>query len=302
LGVERVGRHDHFFELGGHSLLAVQLMARVRQRLGLEVSLQGLFAHPVLEQFARLVSRAQHSGLPPLKAVERPEWLPLSFAQQRLWLITQMDSAASAAYHIPAALRLRGQLDRLALERALNRIVERHEALRTRFELVEGEPVQRIAPANVGFQLQQHDLREEADREEQVRYWSRQEAHAAFDLQQGPLIRGRLLRVAEEEHVLLVTMHHIVSDGWSLGVLMRELSALYRAFCQGEDDPLPELSIQYADYALWQRRWLDETLQQQLLYWKQELEGAPALISLPTDRPRPAVQDYAGERVAIELD
>ena len=302
LGVERVGRQDHFFELGGHSLLAVQLLSRVRQRLGLEVSLQDLFSQPVLQQFAQLVSQAGRSELPPLQAMERPELLPLSFAQQRLWFIAQMDAAAGAAYHIPVRLRLSGRLDRSALQRALARIVERHEVLRTRFELVEGEPVQRIAAASVGFQLEQHDLRGGADPEQQVVYWSQLEANAEFDLQQGPLIRGRLLQLADQEHVLLMTMHHIVSDGWSMGILTRELSELYRAFSQGEVDPLAPLSIQYADYALWQRQWLDESLQQQLTYWKQELQGAPALISLPTDHARPAVQDYAGELIKIELD
>jgi amino acid adenylation domain-containing protein len=302
LGVERVGRQDHFFELGGHSLLAVQLMGRVQHSLGLEVSLRELFEQPVLQQFAQRVSQAQHSELPPLQALKRPPLLPLSFAQQRLWFIAQLDAAAGAAYHIPAGLRLRGRLDSAALRRALDRIVERHEVLRTHFELIEGQAVQRIAPASVGFQLQQHDLRDASDGEEQIGYWSDLEAQAEFDLQHGPLIRGRLLRLAEQEHVLLVTMHHIVSDGWSLGVLRRELSALYRAFSEGEADPLTQLSIQYADYALWQQRWLEERLQEQLLYWKQQLHGVSGLNSLPTDRARPAVQDYAGERIGIELD
>jgi amino acid adenylation domain-containing protein len=302
LPVEQVGRHDNFFELGGHSLLAVQLIGRVRQRLGLEVSLQGLFAHPVLQQFAHEVSEGSRTELPPLQAMDRPERVPLSFAQQRLWFIAQLDEAAGAAYHIPAGLRLRGSLDRSALQRALDRIVARHEVLRTHFEVLEGRPAQRIAPESVGFQLQQHDLSGEPEEEEQIDYWSELEGHTGFDLQQGPLIRGRLLRLGEQDHVLLVTMHHIVSDGWSMGILTRELSELYRAFSQGEDDPLPPLNIQYADYALWQRQWLREPLQQQLMYWKEQLQGAPALISLPTDHVRPAVQDYAGERIGIELD
>src|SRR5262249_14991721 len=158
------------------------------------------------------------------------------------------------------------------------RVVARHEALRTSFELIEGQPAQRIAPAGVGFRLEEHDLRsvEDAQRQaEQVRHWSHLEARAPFDLERGPLIRGRLLRRGEEEHGLLVTRHHIVSDGWSIGVLTRELSALYRAFSQGQDDPLPPLGIQYADYALWQRQWLEEAMEQQLSYWKQELQGAP---------------------------
>lgn len=302
LGVPRVGRQDHFFELGGHSLLAMQLLARVRQRLGQEVPLQQLFAHPVLQRFAQWVSQAQRSQLPPLQALERPSRVPLSFAQQRLWFIAQLDGAAAAAYHIPVGLRLRGHLDRSALQQALDRIVSRHEALRTHFELLDGQPGQRMAPPGRGVQLQHHDLRGHPDGQQQVRHWSQWEAHTAFDLQQGPLIRARLLQLDDQENVLLITMHHIVSDGWSLGVLKRELSVLYRAFSRGEDDPLPPLSIQYADYALWQRQWMEDVLQQQLLYWKLELQGAPALISLPTDRARPAVQDYMGERIEIELD
>ena len=306
LQVQRIGRQDHFFELGGHSLLAVQMMSRVRRHLGLEVSLQELFTQPVLQDFACLVSQSQRSRLPELRAaIERPEHLPLSYAQQRLWFIAHMDASASAAYHMPAGLRLRGPLDERALLRALDRIVARHEVLRTRFELVEGGLAQRIAPARVGFRLQEHDLRslKDAQRQsDQVHYWRDLEAHAPFDLQRGPLIRGRLLRLAEQDHILLVTMHHIVSDGWSTGVLTRELSALYRAFSQGQADPLPPLNIQYADYALWQRQWLAETMQQELSYWKQALHEAPELIRLPTDQPRPEVQDYTGGRIDIELE
>ena len=304
LGVERVGRQDHFFELGGHSLLAVQLMARVRQRLGLEVSLQRLFAQPVLQQFAQLVSQAQRSELPPLQGMERPAACcrcpsrSSGCGSSRSWMRRPARPITSRC-----GLRLRGRLDQPALQRALDRIVERHEVLRTHFELLEGEAGAAHCRCECGLSsCGQHDLRGEPDREEQVRYWSQQEADAEFDLQHGPLIRGRLLQLAEQEHVLLVTMHHIVSDGWSLGIFTRELSALYRAFSQGEADPLAPLSIQYADYALWQRQWLSEPLQQQLMYWKQELQGAPALISLPTDHARPAVQDYAGERIEIELD
>jgi amino acid adenylation domain-containing protein len=303
LQIEHIGRCDHFFELGGHSLLAVQLISRVRRQLGLEVPLQALFAQPVLQDFALQVSQAQRSQLPPLQALYRPEHLPLSFAQQRLWFITQMDAAAGAAYHMPAGLKLRGQLDEVALKRSLDRIVARHEALRTHFDLVEGQPVQRIAPASVGFEWQHQDLSSlnEEQQSEQVRYWRDLEAHAPFDLNRGPLIRGRLLKLAEQEHVLLMTMHHIVSDGWSIGVLVRELGALYRAFSQGQADPLPVLKIQYADYALWQRQWQQESMQAELTYWQQQLQGAPELVSLPTDHPRPAMQDYAGERIEVEL-
>ena len=233
------------------------------------------------------------------------QW-PASFAQQRLWFIAQMGEAASAAYHIPGGLRLSGPLDEGALQAALDRIVMRHEALRTHFTQVDGQPVQCIAP-QAGFTLVRHDLGRAADAQAQLRHWSEVEAREPFDLGAGPLIRGRLLRLGEQEHVLLLSMHHIVSDGWSLGVLFDELGALYRAYAlEGvprERDPLPALAVQYADYALWQRQWLSgAVLQRQLAYWQEQLAGAPGLITLPTDRPRPAVQDHAGASLGFELE
>ena len=241
--------------------------------------------------------------LPKLTAVERTgEALALSFAQQRLWFLAQMDGV-SEAYHIPGAVRLRGRLDRGALGRALSRIVERHEALRTCFRQIDGQPVQVIKGPGIGLALQEHDLRGEADGEERLRRLGEEEAGAAFDLEEGPLIRARLVRLGEEDHVLLVTMHHIVSDGWSMGVLINEVSALYGAYAQGREDPLPALPIQYADYAAWQRRWLQgEGLQRQVDYWKHTLAGAPALLELPSDRVRPQWQDYSGATVGVALD
>nr|6P1J_A Chain A, Txo2 [Eleftheria terrae]6P1J_B Chain B, Txo2 [Eleftheria terrae] len=228
---------------------------------------------------------------------------PLSYAQQRLWFLAQMGQAASSAYHIAGGLTLRGHLDEGALQAALDRIVQRHEALRTRFELQDGQPVQRI-DAPRPFALFRQAL---GAGEAELAHWQQVEAQTPFDLGTGPLIRGRLLKRNEQEHVLLLTMHHIVSDGWSMGVLARELGALYRAYAEEkigpEIDPLPALPLQYADYAVWQRRWLNGELQQrQLAYWQQQMAGAPALVSLPTDRPRPALQDYRGEVVDIELD
>ncbi|MGO4263836.1 condensation domain-containing protein, partial [Lysobacter sp. TAB13] len=207
-------------------------------------------------------------------------------------------------YHMPVALQLSGELDRAALQNSLNRIVARHENLRTRFVSQSGAPVQVIDPADTGFVLVDHDLSDlTADAQASaVATQSREEARAPFDLAQGPLIRGRLLRLSEHEHVLLVTQHHIVSDGWSIGVLVQEVSALYDAYRQGQPDPLPPLPIQYADYAAWQRGWLQgETLQRQSNYWRDQLQGAPAVLELPTDRPRPALQSYAGDRVPVRL-
>ncbi|HEU0054413.1 MAG TPA: condensation domain-containing protein, partial [Longimicrobium sp.] len=227
---------------------------------------------------------------------------PLSFAQERLWFIDQLEPG-SATYNIPAALRLTGALDERALERALGEIVRRHEALRTVFAEVDGSPVQVIAPFG-GFTLPVEDLSglSEADREAAVRRRAGEEARRAFDVSAGPLFRTALLRLGQEEHVLLHTMHHIVSDGWSMGVLNRELSALYTAYREGRESPLPDLAVQYADYAVWQREQLaGEALDRQLAYWRERLAGAPELLELPTDHPRPAVQTDRGASVPVEL-
>src|SRR6476620_12325691 len=191
----------------------------------------------------------QRAKMRPMSPADKAERLPVSFAQQRLWFLTHMGEEASEAYHIPLALRLKGALNRSALRQAMDRLVERHEALRTTFYLDEGEPVQRIgAVEDSRFALAENDLRGEGNATAELERLAAQEVGERFDLQTGPLIRGRLIRVGEEEHVLLITMHHIVSDGWSMGVLLRELSALYGAYRAGQDDPLPELPIQYADY------------------------------------------------------
>ncbi|MGA4108986.1 amino acid adenylation domain-containing protein, partial [Ralstonia nicotianae] len=302
LGVERVGRHDDFFTLGGHSLQAVRLVAQVRTQLGAELGLTELFAQPSLSAVAQAIVRGQGTALPAITVADRSGPLPLSFAQQRLWFLAQMEGG-SEAYHIPVGLRLKGELDEDALRRSLDRIVARHEALRTRFEVQEGQAVQFIVPADAGLTLEWVDLSTEEASEHQLGLLAEAEARAAFDLEQGPLIRGRLVKLGEQEHVLLITMHHIVSDGWSQGVLARELGALYEAYRSGGEDPLPALLIQYADYAVWQRRWLEGgELQRQGTYWEQALAGAPTLLSLPTDRARPAQQDYAGGSVEVIFD
>ena len=210
----------------------------------------------------------------------------------------------SQAYHIPWRVQLKGKLDRLALHRALDRIVARHEVLRTVFVSIDGDPRQWIHSTDESrFHLVEHDLHEQTDAQEELDRVMEQEAGASFDLESGPMIRGRLIRLAEEEHALLITMHHIVSDGWSMEVLVRELSALYEAFARGEEDPLPELEVQYADYAVWQRQWMEgEILRQQGEYWERTLSGAPTLLELPTDHPRPAEHEYAGGWVRVELD
>src|SRR5471032_806619 len=303
LNLQQVGRHDHFFDLGGHSLLAMRLISQVRQRLGVELSLADIFAQPELAALAQVLTQAAGSSQPPIVPVSRAQALPLSFAQQRLWFLAQLDGGSSA-YHIPAGLRLRGVLDRIALKRALDRIVARHESLRTTFVQLQGHDAeQRIAPADIGFNLQLHVLAGQAEAEEELLSIAAEEARESFDLLRGPLVRGRLVRMADDDHVLLVTLHHIISDGWSAGVLTRELGVLYEAFRQGAEDPLPALPVQYADYAVWQRNWLSgEVLQQQGQYWQQALTGAPVLLALPSDRPRPAQQDYSGHLLGLALD
>ncbi|HEV3050732.1 MAG TPA: condensation domain-containing protein, partial [Longimicrobium sp.] len=242
------------------------------------------------------------SELPPIERVFRDGPLPLSFAQERLWFIDRLE-AGSAVYNIPVAWRLRGVLDLAALERALGEIVRRQQSLRTIFGDVEEVPVQVIAPFG-GFVLPVEDLSAlgDADREAAVERRAGEEARWAFDLAAGPLFRAVLLRLGSDEHVLLLTVHHIVSDGWSMGVLYRELSALYEAYREGRDSPLPELGVQYADFAVWQREHLrGEVLDRQLAYWKERLAGAPELLEVPTDHPRPAVQTFRGAYERIEL-
>ncbi|HEU0299134.1 MAG TPA: FkbM family methyltransferase, partial [Longimicrobium sp.] len=303
LGVERVGRWDDFFELGGHSLRAVQVVSRIRQVLGIRTALGEVFEQPVLADFALALEQGARAQLPPIEPADRGGRLPLSFAQQRLWFLEQMGGMGST-YHVPRGLRLRGRLDRAALRRTLDRLVARHEALRTTFVVVDGEPEQRIAPAEESaFRLAEHDLGDDPAREQALRGVIADEVRAPFDLERGPLIRGRLVRLADDDHVLLITMHHVVSDGWSMGVLVRELGVLYGAFRAGAGDPLPPLPVQYADYAAWQRRWVaGEVVEAQAAYWARTLAGAPEVLALPADRPRPARRDHAGAVARVVLD
>ncbi|HEX9937525.1 MAG TPA: amino acid adenylation domain-containing protein, partial [Longimicrobium sp.] len=305
LRLERVGVEESFFELGGHSLLATRVVSRVREVLAVELPLRALFEGPTVAEMARAVEEMRRAGLPvlpPVVRVDRDRPLPLSFAQERLWFLDRLDPG-SATYNIPAAWRLGGALDAAALERALGEIVRRHESLRTAFREVDGGAVQVVAPF-AGFALPVDDLSglHATEREAEVRRRAREDAARPFDLAEGPLVRATLLRVAPEEHVLLLCIHHVVSDGWSSGVLLRELSALYAAYRDGGDSPLAELPVQYADYAVWQREQLQgEVLDRQVGYWKERLAGAPALLELPTDRPRPPVQSHRGARERFDL-
>ena len=228
---------------------------------------------------------------------------PLSFAQERLWFLNQLEPG-SPFYNVPVAVRLTGRLSIPALKQTLDEIVSRHEILRTHFPIIDGLPTQAISPARqVAFPLIDLSELSESERDSEVRRLVSQESQHSFDLKQGPLLRINLLRLGERDHVLILVMHHIISDGWSMGILVREMATLYEAFLKGDASPLPELPIQYADYSVWQQQWLrGEVLRQQLSYWKQKLEGAPPALELPTDRPRPAMQSYRGDSQLLELE
>ncbi|WP_245320268.1 non-ribosomal peptide synthetase, partial [Bradyrhizobium lablabi] len=245
---------------------------------------------------------ASRSGASSIPVVPRDAPLELSFAQQRLWLLAQLDGANSN-YHIRGALRLSGDLDARAWRRSLDRLFARHEALRSIFRVIDGQPRVELLPAHEHLPVLEHDLRGRGDVEQELARLCREEAGAPFDLATGPLIRGRLIRTAERNYLFLLTQHHIISDGWSMAVLVRELGTLYRAFAAGQDDPLPPLAIQYPDYAAWQRQWLaGERLQRQVDYWRQALADAPAVLELPTDRPRSPARSLAGASLPIEID
>ncbi|CAM8830947.1 amino acid adenylation domain-containing protein [Burkholderia pseudomallei] len=307
LHVERVSRHDNFFELGGHSLLAVQLVSRLRQALSVEVALGTVFDAPVLSALAERLEAENTEVLPPIPLAPRDGRIALSLAQQRLWFLTQLEGV-SEAYHMSGAVRLDGPLNREVLQRALNRIVMRHEALRTCFVREEGEPIQVIQP-HADLTMSYHDLREAesirheaGNREQRAKDLSQAHASAPFDLSRDLPVRVLLLQLEDEAHVVQVVMHHIASDGWSVGVFLQELSALYGAFIAEQGDPLAPLPLQYADYAAWQRRWLASgQLEKQGAFWQTNLSGAPTLLELPTDRPRPPKQSHAGASVEVKL-
>ncbi|HEX2081523.1 MAG TPA: amino acid adenylation domain-containing protein, partial [Longimicrobium sp.] len=306
LGVPRAGIHDDFFTLGGHSLLATRVVSRVREAFGVELPLRALFEAPTVDRLAARVEALRREGgagqAPPLVPVGRDGALPLSFAQQRLWFIQQLEPE-STAYNIVFALRLRGALDADALERAVAEVVRRHEVLRTRFASVDGEAVQVIDPAG-RVAVARADLSHlpEEERLEAARALATAESARPFDLAAGPLLRCTLVRLADEEHALVFALHHVVFDGWSAGVLVREASALYDAFSRGAASPLADLPVQYADFAAWQRGWLrGEVLEAQVAYWRERLAEAPPLLDLPTDRPRPQVAGGRGAVVPFTL-
>jgi amino acid adenylation domain-containing protein len=303
----RVGPHDDFFDLGGHSLSVMRLLSRIRQTFGVELGAQTVFAFPTLAAQARVVAaawRGAESALPPLAPLAKlaRQGLPaLSFAQQRLWFLDRL-APESPLYNVPSTYRLAGPLAPAALAAGLSEIVRRHEALRTRFVEVDGEPRQEIgAPWRVPLPLV--DLRA-LGRERRLGELARlrtEEADRPFRLDRGPLLRAGLVRLDEEGHALLLNLHHIVYDGWSEEVLTAELTALYAAALAGSPSPLGELGVQYADFAAWQRAWPPEVLGRQLVWWRGELAGAPAALPLPVDRPRPAAPSFRGGSAMLRL-
>ncbi|HSK78869.1 MAG TPA: amino acid adenylation domain-containing protein, partial [Thermoanaerobaculia bacterium] len=298
LGVERIGIGEDFFALGGHSLLATQVAARVRSVFGVELPVRAVFEAPTVASLAGRLGTPE-AAPSPIARISREEPIPLSFAQQRLWFLDRLEPG-SPLYSIPAAVELTGRMDRAALAAALSEVVRRHEALRTTFSEVAGEPVQVVGEPDV-FALPLVDLQgvpaEEASR------LATAEALRPFDLAHGPLLRAALLSLGAERHVLLVAMHHIVGDGWSMGVLVREVGALYAAFVAGHPSPLPELPVQYADFAAWQRRHLSgELLKTELAWWRERLAGMPPALDLPTDHPRPAERSPRGAVHEFEIE
>ena len=295
----RVGVHDDFFDLGGHSLLVTQVISKIREEFGVELSVRALFEAQTLEALASRIDLGATVGtvgaVPAVVPVSRTQPLPLSFGQQRLWFLDQFDTG-NAAYHDAGAIRLKGRLDMAALRGALNEIARRHEVLRSNFAMIDGHPAQ-IVTTDRGIDLHWVDL-SMLDREAgeaRVQSLAREQATASFDLARDALVRAGVARVGDAEYVLYLTFHHIVADGWSFGVFTRELAALYAAYHEGSESPLAPLPIQYGDYAQWQREWLSgPVLEGQLGYWQQALSGIPTLLALPTDRPRPAVQRHRG--------
>jgi amino acid adenylation domain-containing protein len=306
LGQERISINENFFELGGHSLLATQVISRIREVFDIEIKLRSLFEEPTVEGLARHIAQSRPGprveNAPTIRRVSREQASPLSFAQQRLWFLHQLEPQG-LAYNIPVAVRMWGDLKVDVLYLTLTEIVRRHESLRTTFSHSNGKPAQIISEPEP-FNLSIIDLCdiEEFRREERMMKLAKEEARRPFDLEQGPVLRASLIRLSRQEHMLLFTLHHIVSDGWSMGVLVREISILYEAFLLGKPSPLPDLSIQYADFACWQREWMKgDALDEQLSYWRNQLWDSPPVLELPTDRPRPSAQTFEGAHQPFTL-
>lgn len=306
LGLEEVGIDEDFFAAGGYSLLVTKLIARIRETFAVEVPVRKLFESPTIADLAQTVTfkqrEAEGLALPPLKPASRTGPLPLSFSQQRLWFLDRLEEQ-NPAYNISNVIHIEGPLQAAVLEQSLQAIIERHEVLRTVFAQEQGEPVQVVMTA-MPWNLVVVDLSQftAEGQQEEIMQWQQQEMIRPFNLTQGPLLRATLLRLSPSEHILLFIVHHIVSDAWSASILVRELTILYDALLQGEPALLPELPIQYADFACWQRHWLQgDVLQKQLTYWRNHLENIDEVLLLPTDYPRRPLQSYQGASTAFTI-
>ncbi|MCP4658974.1 MAG: non-ribosomal peptide synthetase, partial [bacterium] len=303
LGIDRVGVHDNFFDAGGHSLLATQVVSRIRARFGSALPVRAVFETPTVAGLAAALGQARETTLLAIRPVPRDGELPLSFSQLREWFLDQLEPG-TPVYNIPTAMRLEGDLDPPALAAAFHEIVRRHEALRTTFPAVDGQPLQVIA-ARLEPGLPVIDIEPLSDRCRlaEAERLAAANARFSFDLARGPLLRGSLLRLGPRDHVVCLTMHHIISDGWSMGILVREMIELYLAFRAGKPSPLPELAVQYADFAVAQQQWLrGETLERLVAYWRERLGSPPPVLRLPADRPRPARMTTRGASWPVTVD
>ncbi|KIO65387.1 Long-chain-fatty-acid--CoA ligase [Caldibacillus thermoamylovorans] len=306
LGVDEIGSTDSFFEIGGHSLLATAAVSRLREAFGVDLSLRTLFEYTTVKELSmeieKLLAGENHNKLPELKKVPRDEIIPLSYAQQRLWFFDKL-TPQSALYNIPLGIKINGALQIEALERSVNRLIARHETLRTTIQEIDGKASQVIAPIQeCVIEVEDFSSLTEEIKYERARSYAEMVANQPFNLQEGPLLRVHLMKLAEKEYIVLFTMHHIISDGWSMEIFVEELFAFYQEEIGEENADLSPLAIQYSDYAVWQREWLEDgLLEKQLMYWKEELTGKLPVLDLPTDYTRPPVQTYNGTVFAFEI-